>query len=168
MKWLAHSRHSRNINSSPVIRKISVRFPFSEFCDSDSADWEGDPMGHLLLEGILGEIVYVTAGWHSWWHCQLKVNCMERGDMVLGLVIVCFPISRSFWNVKIGNWVMLTVSHLLSGPACHVAAADESLAKRESWRLTALPFPGLTFQSCCWKRFRPWSLPRLMSLSQGL
>lgn len=78
MKWLAHSRYSRNINSSPLIRKITVRFAFPEFCDSDSADWEGDPVGHLLLEGFWGELVYVTAWWHSWWHWQLKINCMER------------------------------------------------------------------------------------------
>lgn len=36
-KWLAHSRHSRSVNISPVIRKISGSFRVPEFCDSDSA-----------------------------------------------------------------------------------------------------------------------------------
>lgn len=44
-----------------------------------------------------------------------KLCGVERCDVVLGLTVVCFPISRSFKNVKIGNWVMFTVSCLLPG-----------------------------------------------------
>lgn len=55
MKWLACSRGSINVNSSAVIRKISVSFTFPEFHDSDSADWEEDHMGHLLLGGFWRE-----------------------------------------------------------------------------------------------------------------
>lgn len=65
MKWLGHGKPSRNASTYTVPRKISVRFAVLEFCDSDSADGEGDPMGRLLPKGFWGWTVCVTTRWHT-------------------------------------------------------------------------------------------------------
>lgn len=173
MKWLARSRHSGNVNSSPVIRKTCQLY-ISRILWFWLSWLRRLPHGTFAARGVLRRNIIC--------HCRMtqlmtlaienKLYREKRCDVVLGLIIVCFSISRSFWNGKIGNWVTLTMSHLLPGsppppPAPHVAAG-ESLAEGESQSLKTLPFPGLTFQSYRWKRLRPWSLPRLMSLSQGI
>lgn len=52
MKWLGLGKASRNASTYTVPGKISVSFAVLEFCESGSADGEGDPVGHLLPKGF--------------------------------------------------------------------------------------------------------------------
>lgn len=51
MKWLGFGKPSRNASTYTVPGKISVSFAVLEFCESGSADGEGDPVGHLSQLG---------------------------------------------------------------------------------------------------------------------
>ena len=117
MKWLARSRHSGNVNSSPVIRKTCQLY-ISRILWFWLSWLRRLPHGTFAARGVLRRDIIC--------HCRMtqlmtlaienKLYREKRCDVVLGLIIVCFSISRSFWNGKIGNWVTLTMSHLLPGP----------------------------------------------------
>lgn len=150
MKWLARSRHSGNVNSSPVIRKTCQLY-ISRILWFWLSWLRRLPHGTFAARGVLRRDIIC--------HCRMtqlmtlaienKLYREKRCDVVLGLIIVCFSISRSFWNGKIGNWVTLTMSHLLPGPP------------------PLLPPPHMWLQVSLWLRekVRAWKLfPSLGSL----
>lgn len=81
-KWLVHSRHSRNIDSSLLLGMSLSTSQFQnpviltqmtgKMTSGDMSYWRG-----------FEEKQYIRHYWlHSWWHQQMKIICMERGHMI--------------------------------------------------------------------------------------
>lgn len=146
IKWLVHSRHSRNINSSLL---LGMSLSASQF--------QNPVILTQLTEKVTSGDIRYQRGFEEkqhirhYWLTQLMTLANEmkrygerRCDMVLGLIRVGVLLPWSFWNVKIGNGVT-QCPPLLPGPSCHTAAAGESLAWRECQSQQLSLCPGSPF-----------------------
>ena len=129
---LAHSRHSRSVNS-PSVRNL-CQLCISRilwFWLNGPRRW---PHGTFATRGILGR--------NSIQHCWIdtvienKLYGKRRCDMVLRLIIVSFSISSSCWNGKTGNWVTFTApSTAWAPPHMQLQVSHWPLEKVSLWRL---------------------------------
>lgn len=128
-------------NSSPVIRKICQLY-ISRILWSWLSWLRRWPHGTFSTRGVLRR----NSVCHCWMTLAIehKLYGEKRCDMVLGLIIVCFSISRSFWNGKIGNWVTFTVpSTAWAGPHMWLQVSHWPREKVRAWQL--FPPPGSLF-----------------------